>query len=155
MASIELDPLANGLEQLSSQLGRLEGTPMPLQGGITNRNYRARLGGREVVVRLPGKDTGQLEIDRQAERSATECAARAGIAPRVAAMLERPPCLVTDFIEGEEMTPAQLREPAGLLAVGRALRRFHGCGEILSNSFSPFQICETYAARARERGGEV
>ena len=148
-------PLADSLDRLSSLLGKLEGEPAPLEGGITNRNYRARFGGREVVIRLPGKDTGLLEIDRQAERAANECAARAGVAPEVATMLDEPPALVTYFVEGSEMSAAELREPETLRGVAAALRGFHECAERLPTSFSSFRIVETYAARARERGGEV
>src|SRR5215212_6058968 len=72
-----------------------KGEPLALEGGITNRNYRVRFAGSDVVVRLPGKDTGLLEIDRAAERAAGEMAARAGVGPTVVAMLEDPPCLVT------------------------------------------------------------
>ena len=73
---------------------------MPLDGGITNRNYRARFGGTDYVIRVPGKDTSLLEIDRQAERVANERAARVGIAPPVAAMLDDPQAIVTVFVEG-------------------------------------------------------
>ena len=37
---------------------------MALAGGITNRNYRLRWGGRDCVLRMPGKDTALLGIDR-------------------------------------------------------------------------------------------
>ncbi|MEX2106939.1 MAG: phosphotransferase [Solirubrobacterales bacterium] len=148
-------PLADSLDQLTSLLGELEGAPAPLAGGITNRNYRARFGGRNVVIRLPGKDTGLLEIDRGAERAANECAARAGVAPAVAAMLEQPPCLVTYFVEGEEISADELRQPEALREVARSLRAIHECGERLPGAFSPFRIVETYAGRATERGGEV
>ena len=67
------------------------GIPAPLAGGITNRNYRFKLGEREHVIRVPGKDTGLLGIDRDAERLANERAAEIGIAPPVAAMLSDPP----------------------------------------------------------------
>ena len=53
-------------------LGEPEGEPAPLEGGITNRNFRARFGGDDVVIRLPGKDTEMLGIDRRAERAANE-----------------------------------------------------------------------------------
>ena len=36
------------------------GTPAPLEGGITNRNFRARFGGADHVIRVPGKDTNLL-----------------------------------------------------------------------------------------------
>ncbi len=70
--------LADTLGPISARLGELEGDPVPLEGGITNRNYRVRFAGADVVVRLPGKDTELLEIDRAAEKAA----GRAGAASR-------------------------------------------------------------------------
>jgi thiamine kinase-like enzyme len=151
----DLAPLADILEQLIPMLGMLEGGAAPLEGGITNRNYVARFDGRSYVIRLPGKDTGQLEIDRQTEREANEAAARAGVGPAVAAMLADPPCLVTHFVEGAEMSAGELREPAALEAVAGLLRRLHGSGETVASAFSAFRIVETYAARAEQRGAEV
>ena len=153
--SPDLSQLAETVERLSATLGPAAGEPVPLEGGITNRNYRMRFGDREVVVRMPGKDTGLLGIDRGAERAANECAARAGVAPGVAAMLEDPPCLVTEFVEGEAMNAEQLRRPERLGEVAEALRALHGCGEQLPSAFSAFRVVETYAERARSRGAEV
>ena len=89
------------VQQLAPLLGEPEGDPRPLEGGITNRNFRARFGGADYVIRVPGKDTYLLEIDRGAERIANERAARIGIAPPVVAMLDEPQCIVTVFVEGE------------------------------------------------------
>jgi len=149
-----LASLSETLDRLTPLLGELEGEPAPLDGGITNRNFRARLGGSDVVVRLPGKDTELLGIDRQAEAESNRCAARAGVAPEVAALLDDPPCLVTCFVEGETMSPEALREPAPLAQVAAALRAVHGC-EPVSATFSAFRIVEDYAAKTKARGGEV
>ncbi len=67
--------LARIVQSLEPQLGPAAGTPVPLGGGITNRNYRARFGETDYVIRVPGKDTSLLEIDREAERVANERAA--------------------------------------------------------------------------------
>jgi thiamine kinase-like enzyme len=149
-----LDPLAKSVERLSARLGELEGSPTPLEGGITNRNYRARIGGVDVVIRLPGKDTALLEIDRQAERAASEGAARVGVGPEVVAMLDDPPCLVTRFIVGEQLSAADLRASDNLREVAAALRKVHGSGE-LPVGFSAFRIVEDYAAKATRRGTEL
>ena len=61
---------------LEALLGAPEAPAEPLGGGITNHNLRTRYGGRDVVVRLAGKDTGLLGIDRACEREATAAAAR-------------------------------------------------------------------------------
>lgn len=147
--------LADTLGPISARLGELEGDPVPLEGGITNRNYRVRFAGEDLVVRLPGKDTELLEIDRAAEKAAGELAARAGVGPAVVALLDDPPCLVTEFVTGETMSAEQLREPGTLAEVARALRTLHGREERLPVAFSGFRIVETYAARMADRGAEV
>jgi len=146
--------LSETTDRLTSVLGELEGEPAPLEGGITNRNFRARFGGADVVVRMPGKDTSLLGIDRHAEAEANRCAAAAGVAPEVLALLDDPPCLVTRFVVGEPMESPALRAPEALEAVGGALRAVHGCPAIAA-TFSPFRVVEDYAAKAAARGAEV
>jgi thiamine kinase-like enzyme len=152
---LPMTSLADTLGPISARLGELEGDPVPLEGGITNRNYRVRFAGSDVVVRLPGKDTDLLEIDRVAEKAAGEMAARAGVGPAVVAMLEDPPCLITQFVVGESMREEELREPGALAEVAAALRSLHACEERLPVEFSSFRIVETYAARMAARGAEV
>jgi thiamine kinase-like enzyme len=147
--------LADTLGAISARLGELEGDAVPLEGGITNRNFMVRFAGEDVVVRMPGKDTDLLGIDRLAERAAGELAARAGVGPRVVAMLDDPPCLVTQFVVGEPMQPEELREPAAVADVAAALRSLHGCEERLPVDFSSFRVVEDYAVRMAARGAEV
>src|SRR5438309_526872 len=59
--------LINVIDRLSRRLGTVGGDPVPLDGGITNRNFRVRFGGRDCVLRLPGRDTELLGIDRAAD----------------------------------------------------------------------------------------
>jgi thiamine kinase-like enzyme len=143
------------VQALESRLGHLGHGPEPLGGGITNRNYRARFGGVDYVIRVPGKDTSLLEIDREAERIANERAALVGIAPPVATTIAEPQAIVTVFVEGRGMEPAELRRQESLSAVARSLRAMHELGEPLPTSFDSFRIVETYAATARERGAEL
>jgi thiamine kinase-like enzyme len=147
--------LADTLGPLAARLGEPEGDPVPLEGGITNRNYRVRFAGEDVVVRLPGKDTSLLGIDRAAEREAGELAARAGVGPEVVAMLDDPPCLVTRFLVGEPMRAEELREPEAVAEVAAALRTLHGCEEPLPSRFSSYRVVEAYAARMADRGATV
>jgi thiamine kinase-like enzyme len=150
-----LAQLAEIIERLQSTLGAAEGEPRPLEGGITNHNFVARLGGVDYVIRLPGKETQLLGVDREAERAAGEAAARVGVAPEVAALLANPPALVTRFVDGKTMSAEELREPEMLAAVATALRTLHGSGAEIAASFSGYRVGESFAARTRERGGEV
>jgi len=149
---ITIPELTEVVARVTALLGPRQGSVVQLEGGITNRNFRARFGGVDHVIRVPGKDTSLLEIDRGAERIANERAARIGIAPPVVAMLDDPQCIVTLFVEGEGLDAADLRQPPMLTSVARSLRAIHDLGEPLPTSFDSFRVVETYAATARERG---
>jgi thiamine kinase-like enzyme len=144
--------IEDAIRALEPQLGPPESEPVPLDGGITNRNYRVRFGGRDCVVRLPGKDTELLGIDRAAERAATMAAAAIGIGPDVLAFEPERGCLVTGFIDARPVPPEELR--TRLAEVATALRAIHS-GPSLPISFSPFERTARYAATALARGGTV
>jgi thiamine kinase-like enzyme len=146
--------LEAALAALAPLLGVAASTPEALDGGITNRNFRLLLGERDVVVRMPGKDTGLLGIDRSAERDATEAAARAGVGPEVVAYLAEPPCLVTAFIRGRPLAAEELRAPPLLDEVAAALRTVHE-GPELPSRFDAFAVVEEYRATAAARGAAI
>jgi thiamine kinase-like enzyme len=149
------DELLQIVQKLTPQLGEPEGEAKPLEGGITNRNYLVTLGGNRYVIRVPGKDTDLLGIDRGAEREANENAASLGVAPRVVAQLEDPPCLVTEFVECEEMVPEDLRDPQTMKRVIGSLRTVHDSGAALPTSFDSFRVVEEYKETAAGRGAEI
>jgi len=136
------------LTRLQSELGPLAGEPVPLSGGITNHNFRATLGGEDYVVRVHGRDTELLGIDRQAEQLACGLAAEMGIAPELVAAFDD--CLVTRFIACEPVIPREVAAHAGELA--RALRGFHDAPLALPTRFWVPDLLADYAARVHERG---
>ena len=150
-----MDELGRIVQTLSPELGEPEGEPRALEGGITNRNYLVTLGGNRYVIRVPGKDTSLLGIDRSAERKANENAAAIGVAPRVVAQLDEPPCLVTEFVECREMTAEDLRVPETMSTVIGELRKVHDSGTELPTSFDSFRVVEDYRETAASRGGEI
>jgi thiamine kinase-like enzyme len=115
-----------------------------LGGGITNRNYKVQANGERFVLRVGGKDTALLGIDRAVEHAASLAAARLGIAPEVVCFLEPEGYLVTRFVEGE---PGRVSVPeaASLLA------RLHA-GPAIPGRFDPFRVVEVYEATARRAG---
>ncbi len=136
---------------LRDLLGEPESAPEPLGGGITNHNLRVRFGGRDVVVRLAGKDTGLLGIDRACEREATAAAGAVGVGPEVVAFLDDPPTLVTEFLPGRVMTAADLGKPDMIAEVAVTLWEIHGIRP-LRNRFSAWDVVDLYARTAAERG---
>ena len=79
----------------------------PLTGGLTNTNYKVTAPSGCYVVRISGKDTSLLAIDRENEVHNTVAAAETGVgAPFVAALPEHD-ALVLGFLEGEVMDAEQ------------------------------------------------
>jgi thiamine kinase-like enzyme len=139
------------VDRLAGRLGTVGGEPVPLDGGITNRNFRVRFGERDCVLRLPGRDTELLGIDRAAERAATERAAALGIAPPLVAADEE--CMVTEWLPGAPMDGDRLR--ADPSSAARALHAFHDCGLELPVRFWVPDLLDDYARIVAERGGTL
>jgi thiamine kinase-like enzyme len=146
--------LTEVVARLAALLGPREGTVVQLEGGITNRNFRVNFGGTDYVVRLPGKRTALLGIDREAECLANKAAAELGMAPQVAALLDEPSALVTQFVSGREMKADELREPETIAEVAHDLRKLHDSGTELPSGFDSFRLVEEYAETGREHGSE-
>jgi thiamine kinase-like enzyme len=144
----DLNDILHGLEP---SLGPVGGEPRPLEGGITNRNFRVSLGGEEYVVRLHGKDTQLLGISREAEQLANSAAAELGIAPAVVGGFDGG--LVTRFVSCAPLADGELA--ARVEEVARALRAFHYCGVALPASFWVPDLVAEYARAVGERGGET
>ena len=125
----------------------------PLGGGITNHNFKVVVDGQAFVLRIGGKDTDLLGIDREREHEASLVAARAGIAPGVIRFLEPEGYLVTRFLGADAIPPEELRRPENLERAARLLRTFHDAGEI-SASFDSFRVVEAYRDEAARHGVE-
>jgi thiamine kinase-like enzyme len=138
--------------RIAAVVGEQGGDPVPLDGGITNRNYRVAFGDHDCVVRVPGKDTGLLGIDRGAECEANKLAAELGVAPQVVLMLDDPEVIVTRFVEAKGMSEEDLRRPESIEKTAAALRTVHDSGQQLPSIFDSFRVVETYAATAATRG---
>ena len=125
-----------------------------LGGGITNHNVKVEVDGDTYVLRVAGKDTDLLGIDRHVEVEATRAAAALGIGPEVVGFVEPEGWLVTRFVEGEIPPIGRMREPPTLERVAVALRAFHSARPI-PGRFDSFRVVEAYRRTALERGGTV
>lgn len=125
-----------------------------LGGGITNHNVKVEVGGEAFVLRVAGRDTNLLGIDRRVEVEATRAAAALGIGPEVVAFVEPEGWLVTRFLDGAIPPVEAMREPRTLERVGAALRAFHD-GVTIAGTFDSFRVVEAYRDTALERGGTV
>jgi thiamine kinase-like enzyme len=123
----------------------------PLAGGLTNVNYKVDAPRGSYVVRISGKDTGLLAIDRENEAHNTRCAAEAGVGAPFVAYLPEHDALVLEFLDGAVMDAEKLRRGDRLPAVARACRQLHGARPFLQD-FDMFEIQRGYIEVVRERG---
>lgn len=118
-----------------------------LGGGITNHNFKVVAGGEAFVLRVAGKETGLLGIDRNRELEAATAAAELGIGPEVVAFVEAEGCLITRFVEGE----------VGRVTIGEAaslLLRLHA-GRPIPGRFDALHVVDEYAESAQARGARL
>jgi thiamine kinase-like enzyme len=126
-----------------------------LGGGITNHNLKVELdGGDTFVLRIAGRNSAELGIDRRVEYEASLAAAAVGVGPEVVAFVEPEGYLVTRFIEGGVVPLPRMREPEMIGRVAAALRAVHK-GPPLRGRFDAFRIVEEYRSTAFARGTSV
>ena len=120
----------------------------PLEGGITNRNFRVDTGGKSFHLRLAGENTELLGINREHEYAANLIAGELDIAPEVIYVIDPEGYLVTRFIDGHPVSPEELRRPENIQRVADILHRIHTMPTI-PGVFSAFQVVRDYAEIAQ------
>ena len=123
----------------------------PLAGGLTNTNYKVTTAVGGYVVRISGKDTGLLAIDRANELHNTIAASDSGVGARFVAALPEHDALVLEFLDGKVMNAAELRKGDRLGLVAAACRRLHGSRRFMAD-FDMFEIQRGYLDVVHERG---
>lgn len=123
----------------------------PLVGGITNQNYRLDIGEEVLVLRISGKGTHLLGIDRGRECTCTTLAAQVGVGAEVVYFFPSEDALVTRFIVGESISPQVAVQPEMLKRIVDAMRRYHTAPSF-PGTFSPFNTVRAYHQLAREHG---
>jgi thiamine kinase-like enzyme len=141
------------IEDVVAAVPQLEGATVvePLAGGLTNVNYKVTAPAGCFVVRISGKDTGLLAIDRENEAHNTRCAAQAGVGAPFVAYLPEWDALVLEFLDGEVMNAEKLRRGDRLPAIAGACLALHR-GPRFLHDFDMFQIQRGYVQVVRERG---
>ena len=142
------------IERILTQLpgwNAAEAKVSPLEGGITNQNYRVDAGGGIFVLRIGGKGTHLLGIDRSRESVCTAIAAQVGVGAEVVCFLEAEDVLVTRFIVGSLLTAEAVVQDAMLQRIVSSMKRYHA-GPAFPGSFSPFVTVRNYYRLALEHG---
>src|SRR6266705_4573768 len=133
------------------QLSRANAVITPLVGGITNQNYRVDVGGETFVLRIGGKGTHLLGIDRGRESTCTAIAAQVGVGAEVMHFLASEDVLVTRFIFGTGISPETATQDETLRRIVDSMKRYHA-GPAFPGTFSPFETVRNYHTLALEHG---
>ena len=96
-----------------------------IEGGLTNANYRLTVGDEQFCVRIPGRDSSLLAVDRQAEYLNTLAAAEAGVGARVVHTVGDEPVMVLEWIDGEVQIEETLHRDGAVEQIAAGVRRLH------------------------------
>ncbi len=127
-----------------------------LGGGITNHNYIVWVnggwgnpGGGKYVLRVPGAGTDMF-IDRDVERECMIEAARVGVAPPVAHIIEPEKAMAIDFVDGEVMHQDTIvGHPDRLKQVIETVKVFHE-NATFGNEIRLFDMIRKYTQIAKD-----
>ena len=116
------------------------------QGGLTNLVYKLDFGGgRQFILRIPGKGTEDY-IDRDVELYNARVAAEAGVSAEVIYGDAGSGVMMTRFIDGiVTMSPERFATRKGSPGrAARALKQMHGCGKDFRFRFELFAMIDDY-----------
>jgi thiamine kinase-like enzyme len=117
-------------------------------GGLTNRNWKVEIGGRGLVLRIPGEGTSAY-IDRRVEKHNAEVAARAGVNAEVLHFDAATGVMLCAYVEGATMDAARFKDLGAVARAARAFRRMHEWREPFETRFDLFQKMDEYLALLR------
>jgi thiamine kinase-like enzyme len=115
----------------------------PLSGGLTNENFLVEAAGQRYVMRIPGRSTELLAINRANEVHNTKAAATTGIGPRVLEHIRGLDVLVLEFIAGPTMSAKTLQSKEMAARMAASFRRLHDSPRFLED-FNMFRLIERY-----------
>jgi thiamine kinase-like enzyme len=145
------------LERVSIWRGR-ELRASELSGGLTNANYLVQADGdgpvERYVVRIPGRSTELLAVDRSNERLNAGAASTTGISPKILEYLDDWNVMVIEFIEGRTMSGEELRSREMGRRIASSLRRLHTAPRFLRD-FDMFRLTEFYLGVCDEQEAAI
>jgi thiamine kinase-like enzyme len=122
-----------------------------LPGGLTNRNFKVATPEGAIVVRIWGRASGALAIDRDHEYRNSVIAAASGVGAPVISYLPEESALVIGYIEGRTFTDDDFSKAGVIERVAASCRRLHH-GSRFVNDFDMFDIQRGYLRLVLDRG---
>ena len=115
--------------------------------GLTNTNYRIVIDDDCFVLRISGKNTTHLGIDRTAEYQALKVAESAGIGPEIVYFIKPEGHLLTRWIDGTHWTHEEYRKPRNIELMVKTVKKLHSLPP-LPFEFNIFRRVESFIKTA-------
>jgi len=96
-----------------------------LNGGLSNSSVLLQIGEQRCVLRLNGRDSEALAINRRQEASAHRSAAQQGLAPALLYQHPHQRFQVSEYLQGRNWTEADLSDPSQLNKLAGLLASIH------------------------------
>jgi len=125
-----------------------------LKGGLTNDNYKVRIGSRSYFFRLSFGLDAILGNSLEREWQITTLVSKAFIAPEVIFYSRVDGVLVTEFIESN-LEKIDLHNPQVMQKMAKSLSFLHSLKVNFPTDYDPFTNIEEYVVKAGELGVEL
>ena len=140
LSSVELEQELSGIfNKIPLLANRLDIYELP--GGITNRNIAVTTDARKYVVRISGKNSTLLNIDRRSEFENSKIAAAMSIGAPVYEFRPDIGVLVIGFVQGQTFSSDDIAQ--NLDRVARAVKQLHAA-PAFDRDFNMFDVQKGY-----------
>ncbi|MGL4741195.1 MAG: NTP transferase domain-containing protein [Sarcina sp.] len=131
--------IARGLEVEVSKIEKIKAI-----GGMTNKNYSAKVDNKEYVIRIPGIGTSEM-MDRISEGKNSSLVARIGIDANILYYDDKTGTKISAMIEGAEtINAAMAKKPSVMKMTTDLLRTLHNSDIKMENTFDVFENINLY-----------
>ncbi|OAT81598.1 choline kinase [Bacillus sp. MKU004] len=124
-------------------------------GGMTNKNYKVIIDGKQYVVRVAGNGTEKM-INRHEEKLNSELTCQIGInPPQLYFNVETGMKIVEMIPDSETLNPKTAKRHDNLTLAGKVMRKLHTSNIIMENQFNAFKTLDQYEALLKDTEGEL
>lgn len=122
-------------------------------GGLSNKNYKARVNGQDLAVRITGN--GQF-INRKIEKYNANIAYELGLDCKAIYFNEENGVKICEFIkDAETLNPTTGKYEHNMELMAGAFRKLHDSGKMFKNDFDPFRDALYYESEVIAANGKV
>jgi thiamine kinase-like enzyme/choline kinase/predicted transcriptional regulator len=123
-------------------------------GGMTNKNFKVTVNGKEYVLRIPGNGTEQM-INRKEEKVNSTIVSQLGIDTKIAYFNEENGVKIAELIpNAETLTGKTAKRQDYMMLTTAVLRKLHESGVEMANQFDVFEKITEYEHLMEEAKGE-